>query len=88
MRTHFAKGAPEPLRALPESVVEKLRKDWDGGKGKVDFAPVRKYVGAWADKNLIPGFRKQQLGRLDKAILNDERTLTQLTKDRAKLVGQ
>jgi hypothetical protein len=88
MNTHFIHGAKEHLSALPDVVVEKLRKDWDGGKGKVDFASVRKFVGAWVDKNLMPQFVKQSIADLDKGIHEMKVKIAALQAQRNKLMGQ
>ena len=87
MNTHFIHGAKEHLGAVPDAAVEKLRKDWDGGKGKVDFAPVRKFVGAWVDKNLMPQFVKQSIADLDKGIHEMKVQIAQLQAKRNHLMG-
>jgi hypothetical protein len=87
MNVHFVEGAKEPLAAVPGAVVEKLRKDWDGGKGQPDFGPVRTYIGAWVDKNLMPGFVKHSIADLDKGIHEKKAEITKLQAQRSKLMG-
>ena len=87
MTTHFAKGAKEHLPAVPEAAVEKLRKDWNDGKGKPDFGPARKFVGAWVDKNLMPQFVKHTIADLDKGIAQKKAQIAQLQAKRNKLMG-
>jgi hypothetical protein len=87
MGGHFLHGAKEHLSAVPEVAVEKLRKDWADGKGKVDFGPIRKFVGAWVDKNLMPGFVKQTIADLDKGIREMKAQIVKLQAQRNKLMG-
>jgi hypothetical protein len=88
MNTHFVKGAKEPLAGVPEAVVEKLRKDWNDGKGTPDFGPLRTYVGAWVDKNLMPGFVKHTIAELDKGIHEKKAEIAKLQAQRTKLMGR
>lgn len=83
----FLKGAKQHLSAVPEVAVEKLRKDWADGKGKAEFGPIRKFVGAWADKNLMPAFVKQTIADLDKGIREKKQQIALLQAKRNKLMG-
>jgi hypothetical protein len=87
MNIHFMHGAKEHMAAVPEAAVEKLRKDWNDGNGKVDFAPLRKFIGAWVDKNLMPGFVKQSIADLDKGIHEMKGQIAKLQAQRNKLMG-
>ena len=88
MNTHFVKGAKELLPVVPAAAVERLRKDWADGKGKPDFGPVRTFIGAWVDKNLMPGFVKQAMADLDKGIKEKKAQIAKLQTQRNKLMGR
>ncbi|MEO8525202.1 MAG: hypothetical protein ABI460_10825 [Caldimonas sp.] len=73
MSAYLAQGAKEPLPGIPSVVLEKLRTEWNGGKGKADLKPLRKYVGAWVDKHVMPGWIRQQVKLCDASIAEDKR---------------
>ena len=87
MTTHFLKGAKGHMSAVPDLAVQKLIKDYADGKGKPDYGPVRKFVGAWADKNLMPAFVKQTIADLNKGIQEMKRKIAVLQVQRNKHMG-